>query len=199
MDVTKTVTIEGYNMQAGDATLRLPNATGDLLSSASDINPAKIDINSQAAAAGGAASADEVLVYDASATANKKLALSDLKTFVNEGISSLPSSANNNILVSNATTFESHAMTGDITNALGVMSIADNAVVTDHIVDDAITGAKIAPLDWLTYEHGGGTARISSADGQKMFVWECEDNKLTLKYSSDGGSSQNVVQEWEYV
>jgi len=81
-----------------------------------------------------------------------------------DDVAGLPSSANNQVLVSNSGTYASVNVSGDLTNAAGAFTIgndkvttakilnanvttakiADNAVTTAKINADAVTGAKIA-------------------------------------------------------
>ena len=139
-----------------------------------------------------------MLFYDSSGTAIAKTDFDAIKTFTNAGVA-LPSSTANNVLVSNAGTYESVAVSGDVTNNAGVFTVADDAITTDKIANDAIDGDKIADLSWLAFANEGQIVQKSSSDGQKMFMWSCADNKLTLSYSSNGGSTINVVQEFTYV
>lgn len=98
-------------------------------------------------------------------TSGKTLATTD-------DVSSLPSSTNNQVLVSNSGTYASVSVSGDLTNSAGAFTIgndkvttakilnanvttakiADNAVTTAKINADAVTGAKIAD-DAIDSEH----------------------------------------------
>lgn len=69
-------------------------------------------------------------------TSGKTLATTD-------DVTSLPSSTANQILVSNAGTYESASVSGDLSNTLGAFTIANNAITTAKINNGAITGVKL--------------------------------------------------------
>lgn len=112
-------------------------------------------------------------------TSGKTLATTD-------DVSALPSSANNQVLVSNSGTYASVNVSGDLTNAAGAFTvannaisnakiannavdaqkIADNAVTTQKLNADCVTGAKIADqaVDSEHYTHGSiDTVHIADA------------------------------------
>jgi len=70
-------------------------------------------------------------------TSGKTLATTD-------DVSSLPSSTNNQILVSNSGTYASVNVSGDLTNTAGAFTIANNAITTAKVNNGAITGLKLA-------------------------------------------------------
>ena len=70
-------------------------------------------------------------------TSGKTLATTD-------DVSSLPSSTNNQVLVSNSGTYASVNVSGDLTNSAGAFTIANNAVASAKIADNAVNAQKIA-------------------------------------------------------
>ena len=70
-------------------------------------------------------------------TSGKTLATTD-------DVVGLPSSANNQVLVSNSGTYASVNVSGDLTNAAGAFTVANNAISSAKIANDAVSAQKIA-------------------------------------------------------
>ena len=182
-DDTMTVTLKATPTEAGNIDLQLPTTAGTLLSNQSTLPGAnlgagsvataaladsavtavKVDINGASNVAA-AADADEVLVYDASGTANGKMALSAIKTYVGAGLPTGNTEAN--VLVADgAGDFQSVALSGDATIAAnGALSLAANSVDTAEIADNAVSSAKI------------GVAQVTAA----KLALSCIDNANKL-------------------
>ena len=70
-------------------------------------------------------------------TSGKTLATTD-------DVTALPSSSNNQVLVSNSGTYASVNVSGDLTNSAGAFSIGNDKVTTAKILNANVTSAKIA-------------------------------------------------------
>ena len=130
---------------SGDQIITIPAQSGNsnLLTSESSVAGAKLDING-ATAETSPADADEAIVYDASATANKKMTLANLKTYFSAG-SGVPSGSNNQIITYSGTTAQAVSMAGDCTIvADGTITLGADKVTTAKILDANVTSAKLA-------------------------------------------------------
>jgi hypothetical protein len=130
---------------SGDQVISIPAQSGNssLLTTESSVAAAKVDVNG-ATAETSPADADEALVYDSSASANVKMALSDLKTYFTAG-SGVPAGTDNQIITYSGTSAQAVSMSGDATIvASGAISLSDDAVVTSKILDANVTTAKLA-------------------------------------------------------
>tara|TARA_Y100000114_G_scaffold88930_1_gene82433 strand:+ start:2008 stop:2982 length:975 start_codon:yes stop_codon:yes gene_type:complete len=136
------VTLKSAN-QTANRILTIPALSGNAfaLSSESNLNPANLTINSLVGESS-PVDADEIIIRDASASANKKVALSHLKTY----IGSLPSGTNGQVIVYDGSNdAQAVAMSGDASIvASGALTIADNAITSGKISNSAVTGEKIA-------------------------------------------------------
>ena len=161
-DDTKKLVVNASALSAGTATLTLPTASGALLSNQSTLSGAKLSAGSVADAAlatgitatkvdlAGAAACtdpqdtDNFWIDDAGV--NKKITGANLKTFVNAGQTSLPSSTDGQVLVSNgADNYESATMSGDCTIASGgAVSIGANKITTAMLQNDSVDANKLA-------------------------------------------------------
>ena len=130
---------------SGDQVITIPAQSGNssLLTTESSVAAAKVDVNG-ATAETSPADADSALVYDSSATANRKMTLANLKTYFSAG-SGLPSGSNNNIITYSGSSAQAVSMSGSCTIvADGTISLSDDAVVTAKILDANVTAAKLA-------------------------------------------------------
>ena len=136
------VTLKSAN-QTANRILTIPALSGNAfaLSSESNLNPANLTINSLVGESS-PVDADEIIIRDASASSNKKVALSALKTYVG----SVPSGTNGQVIVYDASNdAQAVAMSGDASIvASGALTIADNAITSGKISNSAVTGEKIA-------------------------------------------------------
>lgn len=194
-DDTKSITLKGpatYN--AGNADITLPNAAGALLSDQSTLPGANLGAGSVATAAladsavtaakvningasnvAAAADTDEVMVYDASGTANGKMALSVIKTYVGAGLPTGNTEAN--VLVADgAGDFQSVAMSGDCT-------VAASGAVT--IANDAISGAKVA-------DDGIGASKLD-INGSTSVVGPVQDADEAMVYDSSALANRKLA------
>ena len=115
----------------------------DMLTSLSSITATQLNING-ATAETSLADTDEFLLYDASATANRKVTGANLKTYV--GGSGLPSGTEAQVIVYNASNEGAAvALSGDATIvANGTLTIANNAISSAKIGGGQVTAAKLA-------------------------------------------------------
>jgi len=130
---------------SGDQIITIAAQSGNssLLTSESSLAAAKVDING-ATAATDPQDADEAIVYDASATSNKKMTLANLKTYFSAG-SGLPSGSNNQIITYSGTTAQAVAMSGDISIvANGTTAVGSNKITTAMLQDDCVDADKLA-------------------------------------------------------
>lgn len=120
------------NAPSGQHTHTLPNTTGALLNDQSSLSAAKVDINA-ATSVDALANEDSFLLYDNSATANRKVALSALASFV--GGSGVPAGTAGELLIYDAgNAAASTALSGDVTvNASGVAAIGANKVTNSML------------------------------------------------------------------
>jgi len=137
------VTLKSAN-QTANRILTIPALSGNAfaLSSESNLNPANLTINSLVAEAS-PADADEMIIRDASAGgANKKVALSAIKSYVG----SVPSGTNGQVIVYDGSNdAQAVAMSGDASIvASGALTIANNAITSGKISNSAVTTEKIA-------------------------------------------------------
>jgi len=159
---TKKLVLNASGLGDGTATLSLPTATGALLSDQSTLPGANLGAGSVADAAlasgitatkvdlAGAAACtdpqdtDNFWIDDAGV--NKKITGANLKTFINAGQTSLPSSTDGQVLVSNgADNYESVTMSGDCTVAAGgAVSIGTNKITTAMLQNDSVDANKLA-------------------------------------------------------
>jgi hypothetical protein len=131
------------NAPTGQHVLTLPNETGTFLTSASSVAGAKVNITAETAV-DALVNADQFLLYDVSASANKKITAQALATFCASG-SGLPTgNTPANILVANGSgDFQSVAMSGNATiNASGAVSIANNSV-SNEMLQGSIAYGKL--------------------------------------------------------
>ena len=106
--------------QGADRTLTFPALSGNqsILHDGSSIAATQLNINGAGAASGGAADADVMVIYDASASANKKITLAQLDTYIGHNTHS----------------------NGSITTAM----LADDAVDADKLASNAVVDASVA-------------------------------------------------------
>ena len=120
------------NAPSGQHVLTLPNETGTLLSSVSSVAGAKVNINGETAV-DALNNSDVFLLYDDSATANKKVTAQALATFC--GGSGVPAGTAGEVLIYDAgNAAASTALSGDVTvNASGVVAIGANKVTNSML------------------------------------------------------------------
>jgi hypothetical protein len=87
--------------------------------------------------AGNPSAAGDVVYTLPVITSGKTLATTD-------DVAGLPSSTNNQVLVSNSGTYASVSVSGDLTNAAGAFTVANNAISSAKIANDAVSAQKIA-------------------------------------------------------
>lgn len=163
-DDSRTVSLKlaGNPSAAGNVVLTVPVITSaqTMLHDGSTLNGTNLDITGMTAETTGA-DTDEIVLYDAGSTANRKMTFANFKTYVG----GLPSGTNNQILVHNGSSFVAATMSGDATiassgeltiaansieqamiqvGAVGTTKIADDAISTSKIANDAVSTAKIA-------------------------------------------------------
>ena len=130
---------------SGDQVITIDAQSGNstLLTSESSVAAAKVDING-ASSETNPADADTALVYDASATANKKMTLANLKTYFQGD--SVPSGTSGQVIVYNGSNAAAAvSMSGDTTiDNAGAVSIGSNKITTAMLQDDSCTAAKLA-------------------------------------------------------
>jgi len=130
---------------SGDQIITIPAQSGNssLLTTESSVSAAKVDING-ASAATDPADADAALVYDATASANKKVTLANLKTYFQGD--TVPSGTSGQVIVYNGSNAAAAvAMSGDTTiDNAGAVSIGSNKITTAMLQDDSCTAAKLA-------------------------------------------------------
>ena len=116
----------------GQHVLTLPNETGTLLSSVSSVAGAKVNITAETAV-DALNNSDVFLLYDDSATANKKVTAQALASFC--GGSGVPAGTAGELLIYDAgNAAASTALSGDITvNASGVTAIGANKVTNSML------------------------------------------------------------------
>lgn len=143
-DDTSSTTLRATD-GTGDKVLTIPalSSNANMLTSESSLAGDKVDINGTSAEAS-LADADEFLFYDATASANKKVTGSNLKSYC--GGSGVPSGTNGQVIVYNASNDAAAvAMSGDVSIvASGATSIGANKVTTAMLQDDSVTAAKLA-------------------------------------------------------
>ena len=91
-------------------------------------------------------------------------------------MTALPSSSNNQVLVSNSGTYASVNVSGDLTNSAGAFTIANNAVANAKIANNAVDAQKIA-------DNAITTAKINAdaITGAKI-----ADNAIDSEHYTDG-------------
>jgi len=127
---------------SGQHVLTLPNETGTVLSSVSSVAGAKVNITGETAV-DALNNSDQFLLYDASATANKKVTAQDLATFCAGG--GVPAGTAGELLIyDSGNAAASTALSGDVTvNASGVTAIG-NAKVTNEMLAGSIAYGKLS-------------------------------------------------------
>ena len=120
------------NAPSGQHVLTLPNETGTVLSSASSVAGSKVNINGETAV-DALNNSDVFLLYDDSATANKKVTAQALASFC--GGSGVPAGTAGEVLIYDAgNAAASTALSGDVTvNASGVVAIGANKVTNSML------------------------------------------------------------------
>lgn len=93
-----------------------------------------------------------------------------------DDVAGLPSSSNNQVLVSNSGTYASVNVSGDLTNSAGAFTIANNAVANAKIANNAVNAQKIA-------DNAITTAKINAdaITGAKI-----ADNAIDSEHYTDG-------------
>ena len=147
-DDTQTVTLKCTPSQAGNVEISLPTSAGALLSASSDLEASNL-VNFNTVTPGSLANADTFVFGDADEShAAKGVTAADLKTFINAGEVTLPSGTNNQVLNNNAGTWEAVNVSGDVSNAGGAFSLANDVVTNAHVAAGAaIEKSKLAALN----------------------------------------------------
>ena len=183
------VTLKSAN-QTANRILTIPALSGNsfVLSSESNLNPANLTINSLVAEAS-PADADEMIIRDASAGgANKKVALSAIKSYVG----SVPSGTNGQVIVYDGSNdAQAVAMSGDASIvASGALTIANGAI--DNAKVDASAAIAMSKLDLAitNSEVANGAAiaqdklNLSIADAQVSATAAIAQSKLNLSITN---------------
>ena len=183
------VTLKSAN-QTANRILTIPALVGNsfVLSSESNLNPANLTINSLVAEAS-PADADEMIIRDASAGgANKKVALSAIKSYVG----SVPSGTNGQVIVYDGSNdAQAVAMSGDASIvASGALTIANGAI--DNAKVDASAAIAMSKLDLAitNSEVANGAAiaqdklNLSIADAQVSATAAIAQSKLNLSITN---------------
>tara|TARA_R100000664_G_scaffold21835_1_gene31231 strand:+ start:184 stop:1095 length:912 start_codon:yes stop_codon:yes gene_type:complete len=133
-----------FSNQGADRTLTFPALSGNqtILHDGSSIAATQLNINGAGAASGGAADADVMVIYDASASANKKITLAQLDSYIGHNAHSSDS----------ITT----AMLQD--DCVTAAKLASDAVVDASVASGAaIAFSKLAALDDAKFLVGNGS------------------------------------------
>ena len=144
-DDTKTISLKlpSDPTAAGDVVYTLPVITSaqTLLHNGSSIAATQVNING-ATAETSAADTDEFLIYDASATSNKKMTLANLKTYAG----GVPSGTSAQAIVYNGSNVATAVtVSGDITiNNTGVTAIGSNKVTNAMLQNNSVDANKLA-------------------------------------------------------
>ena len=183
------VTLKSAN-QTANRILTIPALSGNsfALTSESNLNPANLTINSLVAEAS-PADADEMIIRDASAGgANKKVALSAIKSYVG----SVPSGTNGQVIVYDGSNdAQAVAMSGDASIvASGALTIANGAI--DNAKVDASAAIAMSKLDLAitNSEVANGAAiaqdklNLSIADAQVSATAAIAQSKLNLSITN---------------
>jgi len=220
---TKKLVISASGLGAGTATLSLPTVTGALLSNqstlsgaklsagsvadaalASGISATKVDINGATAEAS-AADADEFLIYDASATSNKKMTLANLKTYAG----GTPVGTSGQAIIYNGSNVATAVtLSGDMTvNNAGVTAVGANKITSAMIQNNAVTGVKCAAgfIDNINKFQAGvvntaalGNAQVTKAklqDAPTTYGTQQASKLVALDASKDSAGVRNWVCE----
>jgi hypothetical protein len=180
-DDTKYVELKAVAGPSGQHSHTLPHSSGVVLNDQSTLAAAKVGINA-ATAVDALNSLDEFLLYDTSATANKKVSAADLKTFCASG-SGLPSGTNAEIIVFSGTTADAVPMSGHVAiDAAGATTI-QNSVLTNAMVAN---GAAIA---YSKLSLGNSIQNADLVDGAVG----------TIKLGNDAVSSAKLADQSEVV
>lgn len=131
--------------QSGSHNLSIPALSGDqtILHNGSTLDAEKLGVNAATAVAS-LANADELIVYDASAGANRKITAQNAATFFADG--GLPSGTEAQVIVYDASNdAQAVALSGDATIAAsGALTIANNAVTGAKIANGGVGAGKLA-------------------------------------------------------
>jgi len=131
--------------QSGSHNLSIPALSGNqtILHNGSTLDAEKLGVNAATAVAS-LANADELIVYDASAGANRKITAQNAATFFADG--GLPSGTEAQVIVYDASNeAQAVALSGDATIAAsGALTIANNAVTGDKIANGGVGAGKLA-------------------------------------------------------
>lgn len=163
----------------GQHVLTLPNNTGTVLSSASTLDASKVGVNSLTAV-DALANGDEFMLYDATASANRKVSAADLATFCGGG-SGLPTgNTPGAVLVADSGgDFQSVAMSGHVQiNATGSTTIQNNTVT-----NDMLTGS-------IAY----GKLSLNNAIQNGDLAGSIQYNKLSLSNSVTNGDLAGSIE-----
>lgn len=151
-DDTKYVEIKAQAGPSGQHVHTLPHSSGVVLNDQSTLAAAKLGINA-ATGVDALNNLDEFLLYDTSATANKKISAADLKTFCAPA-SSLPAASAGEVLIY-TTEWDNVALSGAITvNSSGITTLAN----------DVVNNAKVAAGAAIAYSKLNLANSIQNAD-----------------------------------
>jgi len=177
-DDTKYCEIKAVD-PTGQHALTLPNNTGTLLSSASTLDASKVGVASLTEV-DALANADVFMLYDATASANRKVTAADLATFC-VGSGGLPTgNTPASVLVADSGgAYQSVAMTGHVQiNATGSTTIQNNSVS-----NDMLTGS-------IAY----GKLSLNNAIQNGDLAGSIQYNKLSLTNSIVNGDLAGSIQ-----
>ena len=131
------------NAPSGQHVLTLANETGTLLTSASTLDGAKLDINGETVV-DAINNSDEFLLFDASASANKKVSAEALAVFCGAS-GGLPVGTTGQLVVYDAVgDAQAVSMSSGATlNATGQLTVADNSI-TNAMLQGSIAYGKLS-------------------------------------------------------
>jgi len=182
------VTLKSAN-QTANRILTIPALSGNAfaLSSESNLNPANLTINSLVAEAS-PADTDEIIIRDASAAGNKKVALSAIKSYVG----SVPTGTNGQVIVYDGSNdAQAVAMSGDASIvASGALTIANGAIDNAKVDASAAIAMSKLNLAITNSEVANGAAiaqdklNLSIADAQVSATAAIAQSKLNLSITN---------------
>lgn len=198
------VSLKLYADPISDFEVTLPSGAGTLLTDQDDVEATQLDINS-AQAETSLQDADELIFYQNSVSANRKVTIANLKTAVD----SMPSATQSGqiLVADSANAFAAVDASGDLTvSDSGAFTLTDKpasagtADASAFLQCDASRNiSNIEDLGCAKVECSGDCEApvflMGSGNTNQWRIKINASNQLVMEYSSDSGSTWQVKQE----
>ena len=173
-----------------------PNTSGTVLNSASSLDASKVGVTSLTAV-DSLANADEFMLYDATASANRKVSAADLATFCGGG-SGLPAATSGQILVY-GTEWDNVDMSGHVAIASNGATTIQNNTVTNDMLTGSIAYGKLSLNNAI--QNGDlagsiayGKLSLNNAIQNGDLAGSIQYNKLSLSNSVTNGDLAGSIE-----